>query len=121
MKRCSKCGHEKPSTPEYFVRHRGFKNGLNSWCKDCSREIDRVRYKKNPEPAKRRASMWATANPDRRRAVNKAWTASHPERVRGYKRRWQHENREEYNNAHRMAQHIDPAKTSADGRKYKLK
>ncbi|MCK9319236.1 hypothetical protein [Methanoculleus sp.] len=38
MKKCSKCGEEKPATKEYFHVHNGCKDGLNSVCKKCRSE-----------------------------------------------------------------------------------
>jgi len=35
MKKCSKCGIEKPATTEYFGR---LKSGFQSWCKQCKSE-----------------------------------------------------------------------------------
>lgn len=33
MKRCSKCGETKPLSE--FVKNRGKKDGIHSWCKKC--------------------------------------------------------------------------------------
>lgn len=38
MKTCSKCKTEYPATPDYFKRHKGQKDGLNSWCKVCTKK-----------------------------------------------------------------------------------
>lgn len=37
MKRCSKCGEEKPATLEYFFRQKNRGIGLHSSCKECER------------------------------------------------------------------------------------
>jgi|GEM_PF-4563844 len=34
-KRCSKCGEEKPATPEYFYQNANNPQCLTSWCKAC--------------------------------------------------------------------------------------
>lgn len=63
LKRCSKCGEEKPTSG--FYRHPETKDGLNSWCKDCtaSRWQDwRARhpnYKQTRTPEQRH--RWAQA------------------------------------------------------------
>lgn len=41
MKRCSRCETERPV--EEFNRHKGTKDGLNSWCKPCYREYTRTK------------------------------------------------------------------------------
>lgn len=35
-KRCSKCGEEKPATPEYFHKGKSKADGLHVWCKECA-------------------------------------------------------------------------------------
>ena len=37
-KKCSKCGEEKPVTPEYFNRATRIKSGLISQCKSCKKK-----------------------------------------------------------------------------------
>jgi len=34
-KKCSKCGEEKPATPEFFARQKNVKSGIRSRCKEC--------------------------------------------------------------------------------------
>ena len=34
-KTCTKCNNSYPATTEYFGLHKGYKNGLCSWCKRC--------------------------------------------------------------------------------------
>lgn len=45
MKKCSKCGVEKPL--EAFSQDKGKSDGLQSYCKDCSRAQKREYYKAN--------------------------------------------------------------------------
>lgn len=40
LKRCSKCGAEKPATPEHFYRNTKRRDGLNSECRQCT--LDRM-------------------------------------------------------------------------------
>lgn len=42
VKRCTKCGEEKPYTNEYFGKDRKKKSGLGSRCIECLRKIGRV-------------------------------------------------------------------------------
>jgi hypothetical protein len=53
MKKCSKCGEEKPATPEFFYRHKSSKYGLSCWCKECHKNDGAERYRSlNPLPEK---------------------------------------------------------------------
>ena len=49
MKKCSKCGEEKPATPEYFDRSKTGKYGLQAQCKECKRQR-RQEIKNSPKP-----------------------------------------------------------------------
>lgn len=46
LKRCSKCGEEKPSSADYFFRQASNKSGLNTQCKICSKQwfLDNADY-----------------------------------------------------------------------------
>lgn len=46
MKECTKCGESLPSTLQYFYKNR---EKLSSRCKQCLREMDRERFKKDPK------------------------------------------------------------------------
>lgn len=46
-KRCTKCGVEYPATTEYFHRDKSHKDGLNYWCKLCTRVYNRLYYQTN--------------------------------------------------------------------------
>ena len=46
LKKCSKCGEEFPATNEYFHKHNGCKDGLNSVCKICRSENAKKKNRK---------------------------------------------------------------------------
>ena len=50
-KTCTKCKVEKPITE--YIKRKGYKDGIFSWCKDCHREYDRT-WRKNMEPTKKK-------------------------------------------------------------------
>ena len=81
-KRCTKCGEYFPRTAEYFSRHKGRPDGLDGWCKACTREKDRARYAANPERERERSRAWYAANAERARASTRAWNAANRERLR---------------------------------------
>ncbi len=59
MKICTKCREEKTSNEFYAVNTpKQTKDGLNSWCKECSRKS---------------ASAWRNKNRDRAVEANRAW------------------------------------------------
>ena len=47
MKKCTKCGIEKPLTE--FHKHKETKDGLYGRCKQCARQYDKEYYAKNKE------------------------------------------------------------------------
>lgn len=48
MKRCPRCGEEKPLTAEYWNRNRSTRNGFEGWCKKCKKGYTRA-YRQRPE------------------------------------------------------------------------
>ena len=43
MKKCSKCGEEKPATEEYFHKDKRLKYGLHTICKQCRNQDEKCR------------------------------------------------------------------------------
>lgn len=54
LKRCSKCGEDK--LPSAFYRHPETRDGLNSWCKDCTASRWRAWRDVHPEYKQTRTS-----------------------------------------------------------------
>lgn len=46
-KACNKCGNEFPATTEYYYAFKGTKDGVHYTCKNCVKDYQRSRYKKN--------------------------------------------------------------------------
>lgn len=65
MKTCVRCRVEKQTAN--FTRSRKSRDGLGSWCKDCSRNYMRGR-KQDPERRRIAAKASAKRHPERRRA-----------------------------------------------------
>ena len=65
MKRCPKCGVTKPLTE--FSKSRNKKCGVAGWCKKCSAEAQKKRYKDNPE-------------------IKKEYYEKHEEHIKAYRR-----------------------------------
>ena len=51
MKRCTKCKNSKDEGE--FGKHRGHKDGLTYWCKECLRKYGRLRYRKDGKSVKK--------------------------------------------------------------------
>lgn len=56
LKRCTKCGVEKPATTENFRKNKTGKYGLSSWCKSCFREYA-LEYAKRPDVVEKRKAQ----------------------------------------------------------------
>ena len=70
-KKCTKCGEEKPATPEYFNRTTRTKSGLISQCKSCKNKY----FKENPEYYKK----YREENREKVKAQSKKYREENPE------------------------------------------
>ena len=52
LKRCTKCGENKPNTNEYFAFSNKSKGILRPSCKVCNKEYAKERYKNNGDKIK---------------------------------------------------------------------
>ena len=60
MKRCSKCNVDKPL--DVFSKCAANKDGLQRWCKECSKAAKKEWYEKNAEAEKTKAMAKANAS-----------------------------------------------------------
>jgi hypothetical protein len=67
MKRCTRCGEEKP--PTEFSRDRSRKDGRAPWCKTCIRRWQQA----NAEHMADYHFRWQEANVERKRATNRRY------------------------------------------------
>ena len=67
MKRCTRCGEEKP--PTEFSRDRSRKDGRAPWCKTCIRRWQQA----NAEHMADYHRRWQEANVERKRATNRRY------------------------------------------------
>ena len=74
MKRCSKCGIEKPL--DDFYPNKGGRDGRRPDCKDCNLAIRAAKYRDNPRPYIERAQRWQRENPDRYKAKLREYAES---------------------------------------------
>jgi len=66
MKKCTKCGIEKPLTAEYYYRDSLSSSGFRSWCKVCKNEYNAEYHQNNKEAiAKQQAER--TSHPENKK------------------------------------------------------
>jgi len=78
-KRCSRCGRELPRDEEHFHKQRKSKDGLNSRCKECSKE---------------RARVWNAQNSSRKRELDRSYVERNREKIRMYQKWYREQNKE---------------------------
>lgn len=105
MKHCRDCGLTLPL--DAFYRHRGTKDGRDSYCKTCARS---------------RRKAWYVANAERASATSRAYYESHREAIKARSRRDYYGNREARLEAHR-AYHREhwPEFYARNAEKYRVK
>ena len=79
MKKCRKCGREKPL--EEFYKMAGMRDGHRNECKACNLAAKARRHQANPEPVRERARRWKRENPERDAANQAAFRTSGKKRV----------------------------------------
>lgn len=92
FKSCSKCKLELDLS--LFNRNKSKHDGLQCYCKDCSRKIIVAHYEKhggrhiNPETAKIYRARTYLRNKDKILERTKEWAENNKEKVKEYKRKW---------------------------------
>jgi hypothetical protein len=90
-KKCSKCGHEKPTNQ--FSRNRSQRDGLQAHCRKCSNAYARARYEAERPRLLAEMKEYREANQEAIAARRKARNAANPEPNRTRARRWNRANR----------------------------
>lgn len=96
LKRCTKCGIEKPATPEYFLRQKSLPSGMTPHCKECNKKRGKEYYESNRDKESLRLRRYQENNKERIKEYNKQYRLDNLE-----KRRQEHK---DYYEAHRDAQ-----------------
>lgn len=86
MRRCAKCGVEKPFS-EFSKDARGL-YGLQSKCKFCFALDARAWRKANAERKRASDKAYAEKNSEKKRAKDKAWKCKNKSRVAAHNVRW---------------------------------
>lgn len=90
MKRCPKCGVEKPD--EDFLPKTG-KGRLRPYCHPCWTQYGRERRQANPEKFRTYVRNWSHRNWDHEKRRQYEWRKRNPEKYLEHQHRWQKANR----------------------------
>lgn len=140
MRKCIKCGEEKPETNEYFSKRTKGKNGLRAICKECCREYCKQWHKENKEHEKqyyeankeaiaKYRKQWYENNPGYSKnhykknkeayiVKSKQWCKDNPELMDQYRIKWKAANPERAKEVQRRYRQNNPDKRAASCKKY---
>ncbi len=122
LKRCSKCKREKET--EEFCKHSGMKDGLQSYCKECARQVSKQWHAEHPDYAR----QWAKEHPDAVANATRRWKKKHPDvvrarnsrhraksydRVRRAIKRWEQSHKDHVNEYHKQWRAKNPDRSHA--------
>ena len=99
-KKCSKCKENK--LIKKFYSNKNSKDGLASWCKDCTLEMMRYSNSLNPEKNRKKASLWNKANPEQYRKRMQLWYKNNSEKAKKRSRLWYKNNPEKARKTHQL-------------------
>lgn len=148
---CTKCGREKPATPEYFSRDVDKKDGLRPSCRACRCALtppkqlsfllqcracgkDKTLSEMQPSEKNRRGvtrnckechkiitRKWKDAHPEQANAAVKRWHKEHPKITIAHRNAYRERNREELNRKSREKARNNPEPQKARTRTYRAK
>lgn len=117
VKRCTKCGEEKPATPEYFYRMQG---ALRPNCKPCHKQY-LAEYRNRDggqEDAAKRSKLWREQNPERAAAISKS---RNPEKHKATKKAWNTRNMDKRREYSRRSRRKNAATSRAAYHRYQAR
>lgn len=86
MKKCTKCGKEKPL--DAFYKDTRCADGRYSACKDCAKAASAMWKHGNQEQVQKGGRAWRIANPGYSAASARAWRKSNPGKLPTYWAKW---------------------------------
>lgn len=122
LRRCSKCGVEKPASLEFFSarKHRSGNIGFQSVCRQCVRENSAKWYARNRERHMANGRKAREANPEIYRRVGRRAYEKNRELYLERSRVWHRENREHKRNLSRALVAADPEHYRNYARNYQI-
>lgn len=85
LKRCSKCGLSQPL--HCFNRSKATRDGLQAWCKVCSRISVKESYARNKDKSDQRNKQYRSVNKEKVAEWQRRWREENPEKKRAQKMR----------------------------------
>jgi hypothetical protein len=82
MKKCTKCGEQKPLSE--FNKNKSKKDGLGTECKPCAKQNLKKWLSQNPEKQKANKRKWYKNNWEKARKQSKNWRQNNPDRYRAH-------------------------------------
>lgn len=121
LKRCPKCGIEKPATLEYFYHNKQKKSGLACYCKECSRPRKHEWFEANKERAREYDREYREKNRERILARRRAYHAAHREKENARRRKNNERNREQKREYNRQWQRNNRDLNLAGSQRYRAR
>ena len=90
MKKCSKCGTDKPLTNEFYFKSKIQKSGFRPECKDCSKKQKKEHYKNNEDKMRERSRKYCQNNKDK----IKGYKEKNKDRIKEKNEEWKEKNKE---------------------------
>jgi 5-methylcytosine-specific restriction endonuclease McrA len=97
MKKCTKCGEEKPATTEYF-RMNG--NRMRADCIGCTKKVINKWYEKNKHKQREVSRQWHHNNKQRASETSRQWYENNKEYWKKRARQWAKDNPEKRREHH---------------------
>lgn len=116
MKRCSKCGEEKPL--DGFYRNKAMRDGYSNYCRPCQQAANGSWRGRNAEKHREINRDWYSRNKERDCAKGREWYLSNKEKVLARTGKWKAENADRVTETNRAWRQANPDKISAACKKY---
>jgi 5-methylcytosine-specific restriction endonuclease McrA len=97
VKKCSKCGQEKPATTEHFYPHNEGKYGLRPDCKPCHSARSRAYRAANRDAVLAKSLEYRHNNAEKIKAKNRAYYEANKEKCLAYTRARNQADKDGYN------------------------
>jgi 5-methylcytosine-specific restriction endonuclease McrA len=85
-KKCTKCHQAKDNIDFYPGKYK--KDGLASWCKECSHTINREYTLRNKGSRREYGKQWRLLNKEKVKEANISWRLEHKEYLKEYLLQW---------------------------------
>ena len=121
LKRCTKCGEEKPLTG--FHRQSASKDGYCGWCKVCKSELRKRWYREHEDEMREYSRNYYRENPDKVKETNLKYQSEHAEQIKARRKKYtavhSEEKRQYDRQRYTSSTEADREKRLASQRKYR--